>query len=312
MLWGTAMRYDMIKERKDEQFRRLTGVKRATFDQMANYLRQAKARQKAKGGKPNGLSIEDQVLMMLSYWREYRTYFHVGQTYGLSEKPNLSHYQMVRRYAEKQQTFQSSGPQSRLFQYARLWSRADRCDRNAHRAPQKRQRRYYSGKKKRHTLKTQIAVDKGSGKILAIAHGKGRRHDFHLFKASKLRLHPKTKAVVDSGFQGLQKLHAETEMPKKRSKKNPLTKDDKARNREISAKRVLNENVIAVLKRFKIIAERYRNRRKRFGLRFFLIAAIYNFELQTAWGLCKRSIEGVTMNRMGRHRISIKLGNLSF
>ena len=124
-------------------------------------------------------------------------------------------------------------------------------------------------------------IDQGSKQILAIAHGNGRRHDFHLLKASKLRLHPKTKALVDSGFQGLQKRHAETEMPKKRSKKTPLTKDDKTRNRQISAKRVFAENVIAVLKRFKIIAERYRNRRKRFGLRFFLIAAIYNFELQT-------------------------------
>jgi hypothetical protein len=52
---------------------------------MARYLGEAKALQKAKGGKPNGLCIEDQLLMMLSYWREYRTYFHVGQTYGVSE-----------------------------------------------------------------------------------------------------------------------------------------------------------------------------------------------------------------------------------
>jgi len=79
------MRHDTIKERNAEQFRRLTGVKRATFDQMASYLTGAKAQQKAKGGKPNGLCIEDQLLMMLSYWREYRTYFHVGQTYGISE-----------------------------------------------------------------------------------------------------------------------------------------------------------------------------------------------------------------------------------
>ena len=68
-------------------------------------------------------------------------------------------------------------------------------------------------------------------------------------------------------------------MPKKRSKKNPLTKADKAKNREISSNRVPCENIIAVLKRFKIIAERYINRRRRFGLRFFLIAAIYNFDL---------------------------------
>nr|MBP9722679.1 IS5/IS1182 family transposase [Gammaproteobacteria bacterium] len=59
----------------------------------------------------------------------------------------------------------------------------------------------------------------------------------------------------------------------------PLTKEDKRKNRELSSERVLNENVIGMLKRFKIISDRYRNRRKHFGLRFNLIAAIYNMEL---------------------------------
>jgi DDE superfamily endonuclease len=68
-------------------------------------------------------------------------------------------------------------------------------------------------------------------------------------------------------------------MPKKRSKKHPLTKQDKAQNKRISSERVPCENVIGYLKRFKIIAERYRNRRKRFGLRFNLITAIYNQKL---------------------------------
>ena len=71
-------------------------------------------------------------------------------------------------------------------------------------------------------------------------------------------------------------------MPKKRSKKKPLSSSEKARNREISSERVACENVIAMIKRFHIIADRYRNRRRRFGLRFFLIAAIYNKELQIA------------------------------
>ena len=65
----------------------------------------------------------------------------------------------------------------------------------------------------------------------------------------------------------------------KRSKKNPLTHEDKKNNRQLSRERVLNENVIGSLKRFKIIADRYRNRRKRFSLRFNLIAGIYNLEL---------------------------------
>ena len=86
--------------------------------------------------------------------------------------------------------------------------------------------------------------------------------------------------AVDSGYQGLQKLHNKTVMPKKRSKKNPLTITDKKSNRNLSSMRVLNENVIGVVKRFRIIAEKYRNRRSRFNLRFNIIAGIYNYELK--------------------------------
>jgi len=63
-------------------------------------------------------------------------------------------------------------------------------------------------------------------------------------------------------------------MPKKRSKKYPLTKEDKRRNKELSSQRVLNEHVIGKIKRFKIVCDRYRNRRKRFGLRFNLIVGV--------------------------------------
>jgi Helix-turn-helix of DDE superfamily endonuclease len=79
------MRFDSVKELKGEAFRRLTGVQRSTFEEMAVVLSAAKRKQKAAGGKPNTLCIEDQLLMMLQYWREYRTYFHIGQAYGLSE-----------------------------------------------------------------------------------------------------------------------------------------------------------------------------------------------------------------------------------
>ena len=72
-------------------------------------------------------------------------------------------------------------------------------------------------------------------------------------------------------------MHSKAELPKKKSKKHLLTKIDKANNRRLSSERVLNEKVIGMLKRFKIISDRYRNRRKRFGLRFNLIAGIYNW-----------------------------------
>lgn len=75
-------------------------------------------------------------------------------------------------------------------------------------------------------------------------------------------------------------MHTNSELPKKKSKKNPLTKEDRQNNKRLAKARVANENVIGMLKRFKIIADKYRNRRKRFGLRFNLITALYNWELK--------------------------------
>jgi hypothetical protein len=122
-------------------------------------------------------------------------------------------------------------------------------------------------------------VDKRTKAIVCTAFSNGKRHDFKLFKESKTRIHPDTKTITDTGYQGIQKLHGKSELPKKKSKKNPLTKEDKKKNQELSIERVVNENVIGMVKRFKIIADKYRNRRKRFGLRFNLIAGIYNLEL---------------------------------
>lgn len=68
-------------------------------------------------------------------------------------------------------------------------------------------------------------------------------------------------------------------MPKKCSKKNPLNKDDQQHNRTISQDRVPAEQVIGAMKRFKIVSDRYGKHRKRFGLRFTLIAAVYNMDL---------------------------------
>lgn len=88
-----------------------------------------------------------------------------------------------------------------------------------------------------------------------------------------------TNALTDRGYLGLAKLHPNTVMPKKKSKKNPLSFEDKRNNRNIASQRITNEHVIGSIKRFKIVADRYRNRRKRFGLRFNLIAGICNIEL---------------------------------
>jgi hypothetical protein len=79
------MKYDHHKQLKEEDFRRLTGVKKATFTRMIEILQEAEIKQKARGGKRNKLTIEDRLLMALEYLREYRTYFHVANNYSVSE-----------------------------------------------------------------------------------------------------------------------------------------------------------------------------------------------------------------------------------
>lgn len=122
-------------------------------------------------------------------------------------------------------------------------------------------------------------VDKKTREVICTAFGNGKKHDFRLFKESKVRWTEKTCGVTDSGYTGIRRLQKNARLPKKSSKKKPLTREEKKQNREISSERVVNENVIGSLKRFKIVSDRYRNRRKRFGLRFNLIAGVHNFEL---------------------------------
>ena len=142
-----------------------------------------------------------------------------------------------------------------------------------------RQRYYYSGKKKRHTLKSQVIVDKRSKKIICTSFCNGKKHDFQLFKDSRVRWNRNICCLADTGYVGIKKLQPNSQVPVKRSAKKPLTKDDRRINQNIASERVLNENVIGCLKRFRILSDRYRNRRKRFGLRFNLIVGIYNFEI---------------------------------
>ena len=87
------MKFETVKGLDDERFRRLTGVKRTTFEKMVLILQEADKAKKARGGRKNKLSIENMLLMSLEYMREYRTYFHISQSYGVSES---SAYKTVR------------------------------------------------------------------------------------------------------------------------------------------------------------------------------------------------------------------------
>lgn len=79
------MKYEMIKEYDEKKFRRITGVKKATFNQMIEILKKNYAEKHRRRGRKPKLSIENQLLAALEYWREYRTYAHIATSYGIAE-----------------------------------------------------------------------------------------------------------------------------------------------------------------------------------------------------------------------------------
>ena len=122
-------------------------------------------------------------------------------------------------------------------------------------------------------------VNKNTEEIICVAEDCGKTHDFKLYKKTiGGRVLESIKAQLDSGYQGIIKIHKNSETPKKKPKGGELTQEEKAENRRISRERIRIENVNAKIKVFKIMANKYRNRRKCHNLRANLICGIINFE----------------------------------
>jgi hypothetical protein len=79
------MKYENMKKLSEEQFRRISGVRKSTFEKMVEILSAAEKQRRSKGGRKPRLTLEDSLLATLEYLREYRTYAHIAVGYGVSE-----------------------------------------------------------------------------------------------------------------------------------------------------------------------------------------------------------------------------------
>jgi hypothetical protein len=131
--------------------------------------------------------------------------------------------------------------------------------------PKKKQKRYYSGKQKCHTLKAQLLVEFETEQIICTAVDTGRTHDFKLLKRSRLPFVSSQLCLADRGYQGFAKRHAGACTPTKKPRKQVLSEEEKWHNRALARLRVRVEHVIRHFKIFRLFSGRYRNRRKRFG-----------------------------------------------
>ncbi len=268
-------RLERLRQLNRTRFKRHTGIYPETFAEMEIVLDQ-RERSKKKSGRPPALDTAQQLLLTLEFWREYRTFAHVGHDWNIHETT-------VQRTVERVETalihsgeFRLPGRKSlkqeeNVFQIIAVDATETPCER-----PTSKQRRWYSGKKKRHTLKTQVVIDVSTRMILCGATAFGAMHDLTLFRQSGVQIHPETALIGDAGYPGIRQHHSHSVTPHKATKKAPLTPEQRQQNRELASTRLRVEHVIRCLKIFRVLKDIYRHRRRRFSVRVNLIAAVCN------------------------------------
>ena len=201
------MPYTDLQHLSATEFKRLCGVRRETFNEMVEVLRPQLERQGRRGGQ-NKLSVEDQLLVTLEYWREYRSQFHIATAWKLHETTVGRTIKKVEHQLVKCGKFRLLSKRA-LYQPGWEWKVmvVDVGEMEIER-PKKKQKRYYSGKQKCHTLKSQLLVEFATGQIICTAFEKGRIHDFKLLKRSRLPFVSSQLCLADRGYQGFSKRHS--------------------------------------------------------------------------------------------------------
>ena len=271
------MKYEKLKNMKDKKFKRTVGIPRELFELLAEILLLAFNTKHSKGGRKPKLSVEDILIMYLKYYRDYPTFDSLGFQFGIDES---NAYRWVKWCEDVlSDIFKSMIKELTDMSKINISNEhiVDVTECSIQRPKvDEIQREYYSGKKKKHTIKIQIIMDEKTKQIIRVAFDKGSVHDFSLFKKTVGELDKLMAWIADSGYQGIEKIFKNAITPKKRSKNNPLTDEDKELNKLISNKRIPIEHINCQVKIFRILSERYRSRRETFCLRALIICCFYN------------------------------------
>jgi hypothetical protein len=278
--------------RSPKAFRRLTGITPAAFDRLLAQLtprhEQAEARRKGRpgrkrrpgGGRKHALVLADRLLMLLIDYRTYVTHVFLGFLFGLDDSavgrninplgPRLAG---IFRIPERRVELTEEEIRELFF---------DATERPTRR-PKRGQRAYYSGKKKRHTIKTQVVVVRrrkppGPGakprrvRIAAVSESfPGKVHDKKVYDATRVVCPAGVRRTGDTGYVG-----TGLETPAKRPPGGELTARQKAGNRRVSRRRIVAEHGIGKMKVWRIAAERYRNPVGRHTLVMKNVAGLHN------------------------------------
>lgn len=280
--------------------RAVLGIKKETFDKLLVTFKQIlqeeaefKERKRAYGGGSNG-NIKDprkKLFFILWYLKVYPTFDVAAYVFASSKSRTHIWVHKILPILEKTLGRKLVLPKRRISsveEFLRLFPEAkevmlDGVERPITRSKKaKTQNKHYSGKKKRHTRKNLIIVN-SKKRILLISPTKhGKIHDKKLSDKNNLtsRIPKEVSLVVDTGFQGIQKIHENTLIPKKKPRGGFLTEAEKAWNKLISSVRIVVEHVIGGIKRFGAVSHIFRNKNGIDDVFTNVCAGLWNLELQ--------------------------------
>ncbi len=265
--------------RRSTCFRRLTGVSVVTFDRMVEQLRtswEAAERRKTKSGRPWEVGgLENHLLIMLLYYRCYVTQEFIGFFWQVDRSVICRAIRRVERHAQPLLGVRRDPKITRREAEALIVD----CTEQPIERPgvDAVQRTHYSGKKKRHTLKTEYVVT-GKGRIASVSDSHpGSRHDLTIRREGP-KLPKAARVYADSAYQGYEREHASLDIPYKKPKGGELNDEEKDYNRGLGSFRVAVEHRIGRTKRFRIVAERFRNPRDTHHTKTSIIAGLVNIE----------------------------------
>lgn len=271
------LRYESLTN-KPSHLQRLTGLDIKEFKKLVS---KARAEWHAQVVKPKKLSgrayeisnMENHILLMLIYYKFYISYDFLGMIFGID--PSTANRAVLRiepilakiSHFEKKRLSKSDDLSTIIIDVTE-----QRIER-----PVKNQKVYYSGKKKCHTIKTEIQINK-QGKIISISKPyPGSMHDLKIRKEGK-ELDPNSRVLADSAYQGLREIHPKSFVPYKRSKYKKLGIIKRYYNKILSRKRVKVEHKIGSIKQHRILQDRYRNKIESYHYKTKIIAEIINMK----------------------------------
>jgi hypothetical protein len=281
-------------------FAHLTGLTAAVFDELAARVVPAVEaahkkkldrpdRERAIGGGDNfDLSTADQLLLTVIWLRQYPTNEVLGFLFGVSDstasRARTRCLPVLERAGQDTMRMPDPGAARRKRLPALLKDTPglavviDSFEQRTQR-PKRRQRAYYSGKKKAHTLKSQVAVGEHSGRFVDVSDSvPGRWADVKLLKRSRLmrRLPSGVGGIGDLGYTGIRDAHPAGACPRRKPRGKPRPPEDVRYNRAFSRRRIVVEHALARLRRSRAVTDVNRHRRKGHAARVRACAGLVN------------------------------------